>query len=219
MESKILIIRHGITEGNKRKWFYGATDIGLCDEGVAELVEQRDSGFYPDIPEETQFFTTGMKRTEETLKILFGDVEHGRITDMKEMNFGDYECRAFDSLKDDELFLEWGYDQIGEVKLPNGESRNEFRERTRRGGQFLIDEHIAKNVPMTVMICHGGVISSFMDHLFGDERSMWDWMPEPGCGYEITLMDGKPVRYEAIGRIGDKLQTMIDEYESENGEG
>ncbi len=71
---------------------------------------------------------------------------------------------------------------------------------------------------MTVMICHGGVISSFMDHLFGDERSMWDWMPEPGCGYEITLMDGKPVRYEAIGRIGDKLQTMIDEYESENGE-
>ena len=218
MESKILIIRHGITEGNKKKWFYGATDIGLCDEGVAELVEQRDSGFYPDIPEETQFFTTGMKRTEETLEILFGDVEHGRITDMKEMNFGDYECRAFDSLKDDELFLEWGYDQIGEVKLPNGESRNEFHERTRRGGQLLIDEHIAKNVPMTVMICHGGVISSFMDYLFGDERSMWDWMPEPGCGYEIILKDCKPVRYEAIGRIGDKLQTMIDEYESENGE-
>ena len=177
MESKILIIRHGITEGNKKKWFYGATDIGLCDEGVAELVEQRDSGFYPDIPEETQFFTTGMKRTEETLEILFGDVEHGRITDMKEMNFGDYECRAFDSLKDDELFLEWGYDQIGEVKLPNGESRNEFHERTRRGGQLLIDEHIAKNVPVTVMICHGGVISRFLAHLFGDERSLWVGMP------------------------------------------
>ena len=89
MESKILIIRHGITEGNKKKWFYGATDIGLCEEGVSELIEQRNSGFYPDIPEGAQFFTTGMKRTEETLEILFGDVEHGRITDMKEMNFGD----------------------------------------------------------------------------------------------------------------------------------
>ena len=216
MESKILIIRHGITEGNKKKWFYGATDIGLSDEGIIELEEQRDSGFYPDVPEDARFFTTGMKRTEETLGILFGDVEHGRITDMKEMNFGDYECRAFDSLKDDEVFLEWGYDQTGEIKLPTAESRNEFRDRATRGGKNLIDEHIASNTSMTVMICHGGVISSFMDHLFGDGRSMWDWMPEPGCGYEIFLMDGKPVKYKAIGRIGDNLQTVIDEYESEN---
>ena len=29
-------------------------------------------------------------------------------------------------------------------------------------------------------------------------------------------MDGKPVKYKAIGRIGDNLQTVIDEYESEN---
>ncbi|MDY6038399.1 MAG: histidine phosphatase family protein [Eubacterium sp.] len=215
MDSKILILRHGITEGNQKKWFYGATDISLCEEGRRKLREQRDNGFYPQVSGDVQFFTTGLKRTEETLKILFGDVEYRQIKDMQEMNFGDYECKPFDLLKDDELFLEWGYDETGEVKLPNAESRNEFRKRTSRGGRFLIKEHISKKVAVSVMICHGGVISSFMNELFDDGRTMWDWMPEPGCGYEILISNGKPKEYRAIGRIGDKLQTTIEEYEAE----
>ena len=37
MASKIYLIRHGITEGNQKKWFYGAADIPLADEGREEL--------------------------------------------------------------------------------------------------------------------------------------------------------------------------------------
>ena len=41
MESRIILIRHGITEGNKKRWFYGAADIPLSQEGREELIEQK----------------------------------------------------------------------------------------------------------------------------------------------------------------------------------
>ena len=41
MSSKILFLRHGITEGNKNKWFYGALDLPLLDEGKAEITDRK----------------------------------------------------------------------------------------------------------------------------------------------------------------------------------
>ncbi|MBQ1471194.1 MAG: histidine phosphatase family protein, partial [Eubacterium sp.] len=32
MESKLILIRHGITEGNLKRWFYGAVDIPLTED-------------------------------------------------------------------------------------------------------------------------------------------------------------------------------------------
>ena len=37
MKSRICLIRHGITEGNKRRLYYGHADIPLAPEGVEEL--------------------------------------------------------------------------------------------------------------------------------------------------------------------------------------
>ena len=42
MKSKICLIRHGITEGNKRKLYYGHSDIDLAPEGVEELKAQAE---------------------------------------------------------------------------------------------------------------------------------------------------------------------------------
>lgn len=33
----LVLIRHGLTEGNVRRWYYGALDIPLCPEGEAAL--------------------------------------------------------------------------------------------------------------------------------------------------------------------------------------
>ena len=39
MRSKICLIRHGITEGNKNRLYYGYADIPLAEEGIAALKE------------------------------------------------------------------------------------------------------------------------------------------------------------------------------------
>ena len=37
MKTKICLIRHGITEGNQKRLYYGSSDIPLAEEGIEML--------------------------------------------------------------------------------------------------------------------------------------------------------------------------------------
>lgn len=210
MSSKILFLRHGITEGNKNKWFYGALDLPLLEEGKAELLDCKNKGYYPDVPDNTMYFTTGLIRTEETLKVIFGDHPFQKIPELQEMNFGDLEGKNYDELKDNADFLAWMQDESGSIAFPGGESRNDFYDRIRRGTEALIEKHKASEEELpededafSVMICHGGVIAFIMKLLFPDEReTMWDWMIEPASGYLVEFEKGTPTGHHLIGETG-----------------
>ena len=64
----IYLIRHGKTEANEKRLYCGRTDLSLSAAGREELLSVR----YDITPE--RFVTSGMKRTDETLQILFGNV-------------------------------------------------------------------------------------------------------------------------------------------------
>ena len=44
---KIHFIRHGITEGNLKRWHYGWADIPLAPEGMETLKRLREENIYP----------------------------------------------------------------------------------------------------------------------------------------------------------------------------
>ncbi|MCR4669509.1 MAG: histidine phosphatase family protein [Clostridia bacterium] len=206
--SRIIVLRHGRTEGNLNRWFYGSTDLHLAEEGRREILQKKEMGFYPGIPENAGFYTTGLIRTNETLELLYGKQSTASIEELQEMKFGEYECRCFDELKDDPVFALWGYDEMGDVALPGGESRNQFMRRIMAGYHRLMalhnDRALAASLrgeeAVDVLICHGGVIAGIMQQIFpGERQSMWDWMPEPGSGYIWTVKDGKPSEHILIG--------------------
>ena len=95
MRSQIVLIRHGITEGNEQRMYYGSTNVSLSERGKHLLEKQRDEGLYPT-SEDAQYFTTGMLRTEQTLKIIYGEHEHGVIEDLRELDFGEFEMRTYE---------------------------------------------------------------------------------------------------------------------------
>ncbi|HKK96133.1 MAG TPA: histidine phosphatase family protein [Anaerovoracaceae bacterium] len=197
MSSYICFIRHGITEGNQKKWFYGSVDIPLVNEGIKELNKLKNKGLYPH-EKEAIYYTSGMTRTEQTLKLLYGEVEHAIIPELREMNFGDYECKTYDELKSDDDFNRFAYTNDLEYRFPNGESKIIFANRVYKGLNKLIDNHLNNTVP-SIVIAHGGVITASLDRLFPEEsKNMWDWMPKPGRGYKIYFKQGKPDRYEVI---------------------
>ena len=121
MKSQIALIRHGITIGNVRRLYYGATNVPLAQKGIDELKRLREEGIYPD-GEGAQFFTTGMGRTQQTLELIYGDRPHEIIKDLREINFGDFEMKTYEELMEYEEYRDWITATNDTKAPPNGES-------------------------------------------------------------------------------------------------
>ena len=207
MRSYIVLIRHGITVGIQNHWFYGWADLPLVKEGYDQLRKYKEEGAYPELPEDTRYFTTGFVRTTQSLNALFGDVPYTEIPEMKEINFGDWECQTFDELSQKEGGAEWLSDATGTFQFPNGESMNGYMDRIREGNRILIGYHRMQELAhrhsgrdaASVMMCHGGTISATMINWFPDDReTFWDWTPMVGLGYTVYFENGEPVSYEEL---------------------
>lgn len=198
MKSKICLIRHGITEGNQQRLFYGHADIDLAEEGIAELTALAASGLYPD-GTGADFYTTDLKRTHQTLKLIYGEQEFQQLPALKEINFGDFEMKTYKELKDIEAYQPWLKDPKGDLAPPNGESVQQFYDRIAAGFEDLKNRHALKALAMrhtgeeafSIVVCHGGTISAIMESIYpGEKDNFYQWIPDPGHGYMLMLEDG-----------------------------
>lgn len=178
--SEIYLIRHGRTEANE-KWLYcGSTDLFLSEKGAEDL---KDISY--TVPENVIFITSGMNRTEQTLKILFGDVPHKIDDRFREMDFGIFEMKSYESLKEQEDYQVWISGDNEKNVPPKGESGEQMKKRVLEGLKAL-----QKEVKPVVLVCHGGVIACIMEHLYPQEnKNRYEWQPKPGHGYLIK--DGR----------------------------
>ena len=119
--STIYLFRHGITEGNKRRLYYGSTDLPLIEEGIAAIKERREAGIYPDISG-FEVITTDLLRTKQTLFEMYGNVESKEELRLREFDFGDFEMFSYEELKDREDYQAWITGDNWRNVCPNGES-------------------------------------------------------------------------------------------------
>ena len=84
---EIILVRHGRTIANEEHLYCGRTDLPLSEKGRRELVELAPlyAGYCTP---GTSFYTSGMKRTDETLRILFGETDFHREAGLRELDFG-----------------------------------------------------------------------------------------------------------------------------------
>ena len=197
MRSKICLIRHGITEGNKNRLYYGYADIPLAEEGIAALKELEKRDIYPD-GSNADFYTTGLRRTEQTMEIIYGKREHEILPQLKEMNFGDYEMKSHGELKVLEYYQTWKADKFGILAPPNGESLQAFYKRIVRGFDDFKKKHMLKVLSMrhrseealSIVVCHGGTISAILESTYPKIKdNFYKWIPNPGHGYTLYIED------------------------------
>lgn len=181
---KINLIRHGKTYANEKKLYYGFSDIELSENGIKELYSLKEKIKY----EKSDFFVvSGLKRTIQTLNILFGDVDYIINEHFKEMNFGDFELKSYNDLKKDKNYLKW-IENIEENPVPNGETKKQFENRVINGLSSLFENCIKNDIKDVVIICHSGTISIIMMYLFKNEnKNFYDWLPGYGRGYTIIF--------------------------------
>lgn len=187
---KLSLIRHGYTEGNQRHLYYGNTELPLLEEGISFLKELAEEYVYPQAP---HFYTSGMLRTEQTLNALYGPVEHEIIPGIREIDFGDFEMRTYEELKNDPAYQKWISGDVESNVCPGGESGVIV---TKRALKAL--EPVIKFGEDAVCITHGGVISGVLNHYFPDSRGRFAYIPEPGCGWQIEFSGMKALSYKLI---------------------
>ena len=203
MESKIVLIRHGITVGNEQHMYYGSTDVSLSERGMHLLEKQRDEGVYP-VSEDAQFFTTGMLRTEQSLEIIYGEREHEVIEALRELDFGEFEMCTYEQLNSVPEYQQWITAEDTKTAPPGGESIEVFTKRIRKGFDelkvknelYMLKLRNHERQAMTICICHGGVISGIMDYIWpGEHKNFFEWIPDPGHGYLLEVEDGSFTGY------------------------
>ena len=169
----IYLIRHGKTEANEKHLYCGSTDLPLSNAGKEEL-----RSVHYDI-KNVRFITSGMKRTNETLHILFGDVPYEAEPRFREVDFGIFEMHSYEQLKDTPEYQTW-LTGDNEVNIPpQGESGMQMKARVMEAFSEIKED--------TCIITHGGVIATIMEHLFPEEgKNRYQWQPKPGHGYKIT---------------------------------
>ena len=176
----IYLIRHGKTEANEKHLYCGSTDLPLSEAGRTELQGLR----YAIFPQ--RFVTSGMKRTNETLQILFGDVPYAVDTRFREVAFGSFEMKSEDQLKEDPAYQAWLTGDNEANVPPGGESGIQMTRRVLEAFREIPDG--------TALITHGGVIAAIMASLFpAEEKHRYQWQPPNGHGYEISGNSYQPI--------------------------
>ncbi|MBQ9168321.1 MAG: histidine phosphatase family protein [Oscillospiraceae bacterium] len=168
----VYLIRHGRTEANEKHLYCGSTDLPLSDAGKAEL-----QNLHYKI-KNVRFITSGMKRTNETLHILFGDVPYEVDPRFREVDFGIFEMHSYEELKDKPEYRSWLTGDNEANVPPKGESGEQMKRRVLAAFSKIRED--------TCIITHGGVIAAIMQHLFPNEsKTRYEWQPKPGHGYMI----------------------------------
>lgn len=199
MIQKLHLIRHADTEGTKKRWYYGASDIPLLPEGIQRTQAYRAEGIYP-APATEEYYTTGKGRTEETFQIIYPGRAHKVIKALRERNFGDFERHTHDELMEDPRYRDWLDRHDADAPPPRGESTNAMIKRIEEGVRVLLAAQAAyikarEGAPAeSVVICHGGTIALLIAHAKGVvDTEFYDWIPAPGRGYTLVYEDGRLV--------------------------
>ena len=169
----VYLIRHGKTEANEKRLYCGSTDLPLSEKGREELRQ-----LHYEI-KNVRFLTSGMKRTNETLQILFDDVPYVEDTRFREVDFGTFEMHSYEQLKDMPAYQAWCSGDNEANIPPEGESGVQMKRRVLEAFLEIKED--------TVLICHGGVIAAIMASLFPDEnKTRYEWQPGNGHGYRVS---------------------------------
>lgn len=174
--SWIYLIRHGVTAANERHLYCGSTDLPLSPAGQTAL-----EGARIPLPGPCRFATSGMRRTAQTLALLFGDVPFRVDPRLREMDFGAFEGKSYDQLRDRPDYQAWISGDNEQNPTPGGESGAEMTARV-----LAALEDYRNSGENWVLVTHGGPIAAIMAALFPEEgKNRYQWQPAPGGGYRL----------------------------------
>ncbi|MFI3312848.1 MAG: phosphoglycerate mutase family protein [Eubacteriales bacterium] len=169
----IYLIRHGKTEGNKRKAYIGITDEPVSPEGLEELRAM------PAYHSCNIVYITPLLRTKMTADVFFPNATKLVVEDFREMNFGIFEGKNYADLAENQEYRQWVEGNCVGC-CPLGESIVDFAQKVSDRFKQLVDEALAEGKESLTCVVHGGVIMSLCYQHCSEKREFYDWWIDNG---------------------------------------
>lgn len=175
---KIRLIRHFATAGNLERRY-----IGRTDEPILQTEADRKQG---GLWRAESIVSSPMLRCRQTAEVLFGREPDAVCSLLRETDFGAFEGKNYEELKDDPDYQRW-LDSNGTMAFPGGEGRAEFAERTCRGFGEMIGRLIGLGCQDAAFVVHGGTIMAVLSNYSKESSSFYDWQTANGTGFSAEL--------------------------------
>ncbi len=147
--TRLFLVRHGPTHA---KTMVGWSDLpaDLSDQAAIDRLHEH-------LPSDALIVSSDLSRAADTATAIQGTrrrLPHHR--DLREINFGRWEMRAFAEIEAEDPELAFAYwDNPGDIRPPGGESWNDVRLRVDRAIDRLIAAYTGADL---VIVAHFGVI-------------------------------------------------------------
>ncbi len=208
MKSYIIhFIRHGAIDETLAGKYIGTTDVPLSDKGKIAL---RKLDFENRYPGAQAVFTSPLKRCTETCKILYPEQNAIAVPHLSECNFGEWEGKTADELKDDSDFKKWLAGD-NSVKPPKGESNADFVRRICLMFESIVDGLIKTGTTESVIVTHGGVIMTLLAVYGMPQAKPFEWTMDNGFGYSVRIT---PLLWQR-DKVCEVFQTIPIEYDDD----
>lgn len=159
----LYFVRHGETEKNKSKCYYGSLDVDITEKGI--LQAERAGKLLMDV-NFNKVYVSEKKRAIKTAKILLESKKNELITDgrINERDFGEFEGKDHKELK--QLYpKEWAVwcEDWKNAAPPGGESYIKLYERVKS----FMDDILKLDDENILVVAHGGVIRCIYCYILG----------------------------------------------------
>lgn len=177
---KLYFIRHAQTQGNLERRYIGRTDEPLCSVGTEQ------AGCFA-APAVERVYTSPMLRCRQTAALLYPAHQLWGIDDFRECDFGAFENRCYEELKEEISYRTW-VASCGRIPPPYGERSENFRERCCQAFERSVEHAFSDRVGAAALVLHGGTIMAVLERFAQPKRSFYGWQP-PNMGGWIAHID------------------------------
>lgn len=190
---RLHFIRHGLTDGNLNGEYIGRTELPVTPEGISELEMLKSEIEYPYAE---KVYSGPLLRCRQTAKVLYPEKEVFIVPNITEYDFGDFEGKSMESLKNNPDYLDW---MAGKVKNPpNGEDMEEFTKRICLGVNEIVRDMMDNDIHDAAVITHGGIIRMFLGTCGLPRKNFFEWTAAGGRGYSVLVT---PSLYQRTGAV------------------
>lgn len=181
---KVYLIRHGETEENLKKTYYGDMDCGITDVGIKQA--QKLNGVLKNIKFDKVFCSEKLRAKQTLQEIYHGEYEIDKR--INERNFGIFEGKTYKEIQltNNKEYDEWINDWKS-YPIDGGESFAQFYLRVKN----FMEELKSQSYEYVLISTHGGVMGAIYTYIMDENLDLyWKFSTRNGDLSIINCDDG-----------------------------